>query len=296
MSIAAELLERARAVPIEDELARRGIKLRRTGAELNGPCPVCGGTDRFAVHLKKQCWNCRGCGKGGSIIDLVQHLDGCDFVRAIATLIGDSARAAPQGLATLAKHDNGEDERASKAAWLWSQRQPIGEGTPPALYLRKRGYTGFFPASLGYLPARNSHPAAMIAAFGVTEPRMIAGVHLTRLTLDGDKAPNADGKSKIMLGTCKGVPIVIAPPNDLLGLAVTEGLEDGLSVSQATGLGVWAAGAAGFMPALAPLIPNYVEAVTIFAHDDEAGQRGALDLARALKARGLEIFVDGAVR
>jgi hypothetical protein len=34
-------IERARAVPIEDEVARRGIKLKRQGAELVGPCPVC---------------------------------------------------------------------------------------------------------------------------------------------------------------------------------------------------------------------------------------------------------------
>jgi hypothetical protein len=94
----------------------------------------------------------------------------------------------------------------------------------------------------------------------------------------------------------QGFAIVISPPNDLLGLAVTEGIEDGLSVCQATGLGVWAAGAAGFMPALAPLIPNCIEVVTIYAHDDQAGQRGALDLARALNARGVEVFVDGVAR
>ena len=158
---------------------------------------------------------------------------------------------------------------------------------------------------MGYLPARDSHPASMIAAFGVTEepepgtlaaPKTVAGVHLTQLTGDGDKAPNAAGNAKIMLGTCKGAPIVISPPNDLLGMAVTEGIEDGLSVYQATGLGVWAAGAAGFMPALAHPVPNYIEAVTIYAHDDQAGQRGALDLARALNARGVDVFVDGVAR
>ena len=36
-------IERARAVPIMDELARRGIKLRRKGSEHEGPCPKCGG-------------------------------------------------------------------------------------------------------------------------------------------------------------------------------------------------------------------------------------------------------------
>ena len=33
---------------IEDEVARRSIKLNGRGAERYGPCPVCGGTDRLA--------------------------------------------------------------------------------------------------------------------------------------------------------------------------------------------------------------------------------------------------------
>jgi hypothetical protein len=115
-------------------------------------------------------------------------------------------------------------------------------------------------------------------------PRSITGVHLTRLTADGNKAPNAAGKAKIMLGVCKGAPITISPPNDLLGMVVTEGIEDGLSAYQSTGLGVWAAGSGGFMPALAPLIPDYIETVTIYAHDNETGRK-AIDLARGIEVR-----------
>lgn len=40
-----------------------------------------------------------------------------------------------------------------------------------------------------------------------------------------------------MIGRSKGAPIVLAPLNDLLGLIVTEGIEDALSAHQATGLG-----------------------------------------------------------
>ena len=73
----------AGSVPIEDELARRGIRLRRQGRELVGPCPRCGGRDQFGVNIVKQIWNCRGCQKGGDILDLVQHLDGCEFLEAV---------------------------------------------------------------------------------------------------------------------------------------------------------------------------------------------------------------------
>src|SRR5271169_4124650 len=68
-------VEQARAVPIEDELARRGFHLRGK-IERTGPCPVCGGDDRFSINTEKQVWNCRGCGKGGDVIDLARHIDG----------------------------------------------------------------------------------------------------------------------------------------------------------------------------------------------------------------------------
>ena len=44
-------IEQARAVHIEDELARRNIKLSGK-IERDGPCPKCGGDDRFAINIK----------------------------------------------------------------------------------------------------------------------------------------------------------------------------------------------------------------------------------------------------
>ena len=79
----------ARSVAFEGELARRGITLRLQGKELVGPCPRCGGDDRFAVNTAKQIFNCRGCGAKGDVIDLVMFLDGCDFHAARVTLAGE---------------------------------------------------------------------------------------------------------------------------------------------------------------------------------------------------------------
>jgi hypothetical protein len=78
----------ARAVQVEDEIARRGIKLKRTGMEHVGPCPKCGGEDRFAVNVAKQVFRCRGCDIGGDVIKLVEHLDGVDFIAACTALTG----------------------------------------------------------------------------------------------------------------------------------------------------------------------------------------------------------------
>jgi len=86
-------IAQASDVRIDDEIARRGIKLNARGPERYGPCPKCGGTDRFAINVSKQVWNCRGCQRGGDVISLVQHLDGCTFDAAIATL----SRRGPTG-------------------------------------------------------------------------------------------------------------------------------------------------------------------------------------------------------
>ena len=89
-----EWVGRARSVPIEREIDRRGIKLRGK-IERVGPCPKCGGDDRFSINTKKNVWNCRGCGIGGDVIDLVKFLDGVDFIDACKRLFGEPREANP---------------------------------------------------------------------------------------------------------------------------------------------------------------------------------------------------------
>jgi hypothetical protein len=152
----------ARSVRIEDELARRGVKLRGR-ADRCGPCPRCGGDDRFSINVKKQVFNCRQCGaKGGGSIDLVMFLDGCDFNGAVTYFAGASPERT--GCSIRKQPDQAvkkceEKDNAHKATWLWSRRNPIAENCPAGLYLRKtRGYSGPIPSTLGYLPANDKHP------------------------------------------------------------------------------------------------------------------------------------------
>jgi hypothetical protein len=177
------------------------------------------------------------------------------------------------------------------------------DGTIAETYLRSRGYSGLFPDTLRFLPASGDYAPAMIGAFGIpreAEPGLIRiaadaikGVHLTRLLPDGSDRERGE-RAKIMIGSSTGSPIVLAVPNDLLGLAVTEGIEDGLSALAATGLGVWAAGCNSRLPALADAIPTYVEALTIYAHPDNDSRRYAYKLADAASTeRGIEVSVEG---
>jgi hypothetical protein len=239
---------------------------------------------------------------------LVRCYAGCNASDVIAALrrrglIDDyDPRQRPKRPEVAHEQHRAASDRAAKAGWLWARRQPIA-GSVAQKYLRvSRGYSGPLPTTLAFLPARKpDQHAAMIAAFAVPdepepgvlcEPRDVSAVHLTLLKPDGSGKADVN-PNKLFVGSPRGRPIVVSPSNDLLGLAICEGVEDALSVYQATGLLAWAAGSAGAMPALADTVLSYIECVTILAHPDPAGQKGARALANALIARGIEVLVQG---
>jgi hypothetical protein len=184
------------------------------------------------------------------------------FVRAMRR---DRPCARSQGVAGQPDHPRPRPDRDGRTCASGRGRPAedrsgalaIASATSGAIaetYLRTaRAYGGPLPPTLGFLPARNDYPPAIIAAFGIPNegaPGVLAlsdaeikGVHLTRLLPDGSDRDRGE-KAKIMIGMSCGAPIVLAPPNDLLGLVITEGIEDGLSAHMATGLGSWVAGSA----------------------------------------------------
>ncbi len=284
---------------------RLGARLKRVVPnEFAGPCPACGGVDRFSVNTRKNVWTCRKCfgGKngnlaGGDAIDLVRNVLGLSFVEAREFVTGEKVVEAKRQTAPKDTGDDVARERA-KARWFWGQRRPIA-GTIAEIYLRTaRGYRGVIPPTLAFLPARAGHEPALIAAFGVaTEPECgklaiadvdVMAVQLVKLKPDGIGKADVEHQKIIVGKGALGSPIVLAPPNDLLGLAIAEGIEDALSIHAATGLGAWASGGAGRMPALAATVPDYMHFVRIVADRDEAGIKGARGLSDGLNRRGIE--------
>ena len=259
--IAAPTIEPARAVSVESIIAERGIKLRGKNERV-GPCPHCGGDDRFAINILKQVWNCRGCAEGRDVIKLVRFLDAVDFREACATLTGkppSSGYSEPRRGA-----DDYDRRQREKARWLWGASK-AAPGTPVENYARMRGIAEPLPSTARFLPPlKSDHYPAMLVPYGIpaeSEPGIpdiakdaISAVQLTLLKPDG--CGKAEVKpDKITIGSPAGLPMVLAPLNDLMGLAITEGVEDALTVHQATGLGAWASGGAVFMPKLATMVP-----------------------------------------
>jgi CHC2 zinc finger len=202
-------VERARTVRIEDEIARRGIRLKGSKPDRCGPCPRCGGHDRFSINIKKQVFHCRQCkpeALTGDVIGFVQWIDNCGFKAAIQTLTGDEPCQSPAPKIVVDEDHNREQH--DKAAWLWSQRQPIA-GTIAERYLREaRGITCPPPGTLGFLPARGAYSPALIAAYSIPgeskpgvldAPTGVDSVHITRLLPDGSDRERGE-RAKITIG------------------------------------------------------------------------------------------------
>lgn len=82
--------------PLLEAAKNVGAKLKRAGREWIGPCPWCGGTDRFSVNPGKKKWNCRGFGGGSTTIGMVMHAGQMSFLEAGEFL---TQRAPPRGQA-----------------------------------------------------------------------------------------------------------------------------------------------------------------------------------------------------
>jgi phage/plasmid primase-like uncharacterized protein len=287
--IDASAIERARCIPIDEEVARRGINLRRVGAEMVGPCPTCGGSDRFAINVRKQIWNCRQCGVGGDVIKLAQHLDGSDFKDAIETLAGNTASAARKltGANAPVKRigRNGEDERRNLdlADAIWRATQPLG---PEAIaYFNRRGIDIDAVPEHGGLRFHQRHQC-IVGRFTTATGNQPRGIWRRPITGEKPKA----------LGPMAGGVLRLWPDESVeQGLVLGEGVETTLAAAtRITHRGTllqpaWAACSAGNMESF-PVLAG-IEALTLLVDNDVSGtgQKAAATCAARWSAAGREV-------
>jgi hypothetical protein len=149
------------------ELAGRLVELRAvTATEAAGPCPKCGGDDRF--HVKDDTYFCRQCyplgnGKPHDAIEFVTWAGlAPDFLSAVAYLGGGVPVALgpvrkPEAKPAVAHWQDADWQTAARASIAEAQRVlETAAGDPGRVYLSGRGLT---PATwqawgLGYDPAK----------------------------------------------------------------------------------------------------------------------------------------------
>lgn len=281
----------------------------------HGPCPACGGKDRFRFDDKNGtgsffCSHC-GAGDGFKLVQLVFDFTNGQALRMVAAVLGmDRGDLSPQR-PLPPKPEKSLDQSASSAGkqrYLkrqWNRSVIIADGDPVDRYLRgtRRLALAAVPQDLRYceqLEYRVEDQPGVWVTTGIF-PAMIArilspdgslvGLHRTYLTTDGEKADVKPSRklSAAFKGAIKGGAIRLFLPDDILGVA--EGIETALACHVATGLPVWSTTSAGGLASL--VVPDTVKELIIFADRDASGtgEKSARTLARRMLAEDRKVKI-----
>ncbi len=250
----------------------------------HGPCPMCGGKDRFRWDNKngEGTYFCSNCGAGDGV-KLVMETQRVDFKNAVAR-INEHIGSAPivHTRPGLSKAQQRESLRA-----LYKQSQPVTEGDPVWRYLRNRGCGVPVIEHIRYVPkclytdkdkGSTWHPA-MLAVICDVDGTPVS-LHRTYLTMGGQKA-DVESVRRLMPGSiAAGSSVRLTEASETLGIA--EGIETALSASKLFSVPCWAALNTSLLRQWQP--PAETKTVVIFADNDAnfAGQKAAYDLASNL--------------
>jgi len=260
----------------------------------HGPCPMCGGTDRFRFDNKEGngTFYCNQCGAGDGI-SLAMKFRGWDFKEAakeIRKVIG----TAP---VEKSRPEMTEEKRRQMLRDLYKGSRPVQAGDEVDRYLTGRGMgEKVYPEALRFHPnarfSRDQSFPTMLAIISDVTGKPVT-MHRTFLS-DGQKAP-VDSPRKIVPGELPNGACVrlggVVNGRVQASIGIAEGIETALAAMQTYDLPVWAAINATMLEKWEP--PAGVEEVTIFADNDRkfAGQKAAYCLAHRLSAKGLTVYV-----
>lgn len=275
--------------------------LRKTGVtnggEYHGPCPFCGGNNRFMAWPAAGKWWCRGCNRRGDAIDFIREKDGLSFRKACQVLGQDPANhqtSNPKMTAIKTEDEPTADwqERALATVeqcerWLWSDA-----GARAKDYLQRRCLhdetlrryrIGYCPFGDDGKPGRET--AGLWVPTGIVIPWLIDAkpsqlkVRFQRLLPDGRRYGSVKGGHPSIFGLDQRGGRETA--------VLTEGEFDGMLLEQEAGdlvdvLTVGSAQKGLDTMAMMALLPY--RRILVAYDVDQAGQDGAAKL-QALSAR-----------
>lgn len=279
------------------ELARgkwRGILLalgveRKYLEKKHGPCPWCGGNDRYRYDDAdgKGTFICGQCGSGDGF-ELLMRFKGYGFQEAakeVEKIVGGVKAEPPKQKMT-------EETRRGMLRRLWEGSKPLGNDMA-ASYLKGRG-TPLTCPSLRFhpqcpVPGSRDFLPAMLALVTDADGKP-ANIHRTFVGPNG-KADLPNPRAMMPGEIPEGSAVrLFQVEGDTLGIA--EGIETAIAAADRFKVPVWSAINSTMLSKWSP--PKGVAKVAIFCDNDKmyGGQASAYSLAHRLSVRsGLEIHV-----
>lgn len=265
----------------------------------HGPCPICGGKDRFRFDDQdgRGTFICNQCGAG----DGFDLLMGCfkwsfkDAAEAVRRVVGAASQVLPCAPSAPKRSREATDPKAIDN--LWRSARPVETGDPVDAYLRSRGlsWTVWPPALRFCANCRVSEgngraPQSLPAMLALVSDREGRPVNIQKTFLGSQGKARISAPRRLMPGGLpSGASIKLGAPAPVLGIA--EGVETALAAATLFGLPVWSALNAACLQKWEP--PPSVRKVVVFADNDVngTGQAAAERLAIRLREAGVDATV-----
>jgi putative DNA primase/helicase len=257
----------------------------------HGPCPVCGGKDRYRFSNKNGCgmFFCNQCGAGDGfkLIMLTKRIAFAEAVRLVEPLVGMARRELPKSPARTSLNE---------LRRMWRDSWPVKTDNTAGRYLMRRCKIDRFPKALRHIDTlpywEGGEPRyfpGMLACVTAPDDRAIQ-LYRTYLADPDQKAP-VECPRRMMPGEVVRGSAVRLAELDGATLGIAEGIETALSASLLHQLPVWAAIGTAGLESWWP--PAGIERVVIFADNDRngAGEAAAYTLKHRLLIKGIEAKV-----
>jgi len=261
----------------------------------HGPCPMCGGTDRFRWDNKdgRGTYYCNGCGPGDGM-KLAMDFTGLPF-KQVASRIDDMlGNIKPDG--TTPKRDFSSEDLRRMMRETYAASQPVQKGDLVDRYLATRHLDEpAYHKTLRFAPSlrdgQGGTRPAMLACVGVPGADRFVSIHRTFLKPDGSGKAEIEKPRKMMPGPLPDGACV--PLSDYTGgvLGIAEGIETAIAACALYTMPVWSAINSNLLAKWWP--PEGCTEVVIFGDNDTkfGGQYAAYHLAHRLTVKGIDAQV-----